>query len=87
MKKVIAKEGIDLPSGEHIPYGAKIGVTAYGTHHDEDTYNNAYRFDTFRFSAPLEQGLTDDGKKSAKPLPMVQSTDNFMSFSRGRHAW
>lgn len=82
MKKVVAKEGVTIPSGEHLPYGAKVGVTAYAIHHDESVYKNAFEFDAFRFSDPVK-----DGEKAAVSPSLVTSSDHFMAFSHGRHAW
>ena len=79
MKKVIAKDGITIPSGEHLPYGAKVGVTAYAIHHDESAYHHAHAYDAFRFC-----GTPDD---KAAPANLVTSSDTFMAFSHGRHAW
>jgi cytochrome P450 len=82
MKKVVAKEGVTIPSGEHLPYGAKVGVTAYAIHHDESVYKNAFEFDAFRFSDPAK-----DGEKPAASQSLVTSSEQFMAFSHGRHAW
>lgn len=83
MKKVMAPEGITLPSGDFLPQGTNVGVTSYAVQHDESVYQNAFSFDPFRFSRPLE----DPSAKAARPLPMVTTTDDFMAFSHGRHAW
>ncbi|KAE9985419.1 hypothetical protein EG327_004712 [Venturia inaequalis] len=82
MKKVVAPEGITLQSGDFLPQGTNVGVTSYAVQHDESVYDNAFSFDPFRFSRPLEEPLV----KGARPLPMVTTTDDFMAFSHGRHA-
>jgi hypothetical protein len=82
MKKVVVKEGVTLPSGEHLPYGAKVGVTAYAIHHDESVYRNAYEYDAFRFCDERKKGDKDCSTHS-----LVTSSDQFMAFSHGRHAW
>ncbi|TLD31901.1 cytochrome P450 [Venturia nashicola] len=82
MKKVVAPEGITLPSGDFLPKGTNVGVTSYAVQHDESVYHRAFSFDPFRFSRPLE----DPSVKNARPLPMVTTTDDFMAFSHGRHA-
>jgi cytochrome P450 len=86
MKKVIAPEGVRIPSGEHLPYGSKVGVTSYAIHHDESIYKDAYTFDAFRFCKSPE-GRECDSKESHTSTSMVTSADNFMAFSHGRHAW
>jgi cytochrome P450 len=86
MKKVVDPRGIRIPSGEYLPPGSKVGITSYAVQHDESVYRDAMQFDTFRFSRPLED-ISEKQGPIAKPLPMVTSTDNFMAFSHGRHAW
>ncbi|MCJ1343408.1 hypothetical protein MMC31_001601 [Peltigera leucophlebia] len=86
MKMVMVREGIKIPSGEHLPFGAKVGVSAYAIHHDEAMYPNAFMFDAFRFSRPLGAVmLGTTGNDAAEMLPMVKSTNNFMGFSHGRN--
>ncbi|QDS76922.1 hypothetical protein FKW77_004422 [Venturia effusa] len=82
MKKVVAPEGVTLPSGDFLPKGTNVGITSYAVQHDESVYKNAFKFDPFRFSRPLENPLA----KGARPLSMVTTTDDFMAFSHGRHA-
>lgn len=48
-KAVVRKEGVTLPSGEKIPYGAKVGIASYGPHRDERVYPRPERFEPFRF--------------------------------------
>lgn len=87
MKMVMVREGINIPSGEHLPFGAKVGVSAYAIHHDEATYPNPFSFDAFRFSRPLEVAMVGTGSHPPEMLPMVKSTSNFMGFSHGRNTW
>lgn len=89
MKMVMVREGIKIPSGEHLPFGAKVGVSAYAIHHDEAIYPNAFLFDAFRFSRPLKVAMvgTTKGNDTPEMLPMVKSTNNFMGFSHGRNTW
>jgi cytochrome P450 len=87
MKQVVAPGGVRIPSGEHLPYGSKVGVTSYGIHHDESAYPNALHYDPFRFSAPTEAKEKDGLGATVKPLNLITTTDNLMAFSHGRHAW
>ena len=88
MKKVVKAEGVTIPSGHHLPYGSKVGVTSYGIHHDESVYKEAYTFDAFRFcKAAAEKGQYNTADTGAKAPNMVTSSDQFMAFSHGRHAW
>jgi cytochrome P450 len=88
MKKVVALEGVTIPSGHHIPQGSKVGVTAYAIHHDNSVYKEAYTFNAFRFcKAPEEKGRYSTADTGEKAPNMVTSSDQFMAFSHGRHAW
>ncbi|KAH6897302.1 cytochrome P450 [Thelonectria olida] len=80
IKVVVAKEGVTLPSGEHIPYGAKIGVGSYGVHHDNDVYpGDPFEFDAFRFTK---------GKDPEKltGLNFPTTNENYLAFSHGKYS-
>ncbi|KAI1868025.1 uncharacterized protein JN550_006513 [Neoarthrinium moseri] len=77
MKMVVAPEGVTLPDGSHIPYGVKVGISGYSVHHDEENYTDATTYNAFRFAG------TDGGKPSA----LVSTSEKFMGFSHGSHAW
>ncbi len=85
-KQVIAPEGIDLPSGEHIPCGVMVGITASGAHYDNSIYPNAEEYQPFRFTDDLSTSDIVDGLQS-RHSPMVTTTDNYLAFSHGSHAW
>jgi cytochrome P450 len=87
MKKVVAPEGVFLPSGEHLPYGAKVGVTSYGIHHDESVYSNAGQYEAFRFSTATEAKQQDGAGAIIKPANLITTDERLMAFSHGRHAW
>jgi cytochrome P450 len=93
MKEVVAKDGVTLPSGQHLPCGAKVGIHASPVHRDEDIYPDALEFKPFRFrnmGSPSESHLpTDDSleKVAGKGIPLVTTSSNFMAFSHGKHAW
>lgn len=79
MKMVIAPEGVTLPNGSHVPYGTKVGISGYSLHHDSDNYVDAMAYDAFRFAKGSEQ--------NGKPQTLVSTSDKFMGFSHGSHAW
>ncbi len=81
-KTVVAREGIKIPSGEHLPYGSKVGVANYGPQHDQDVYGpgSPFEFDAFRFSRAKEEGPLSG-------LSFVTTGEYYMGFSHGRHAW
>jgi cytochrome P450 len=79
LKMVVAPAGVTLPNGSHIPYGTKVGVSGYSIHHDNDNYADASTYDAFRFVKDLE--------KNKKPQALVSTSEKFMGFSHGSHAW
>ncbi|KAK3937971.1 cytochrome P450 [Diplogelasinospora grovesii] len=80
-KAVVAREGVQLPTGEHIPYGAKVGIASYGPHLDEQVYGpgNPFVFDAFRFLRRKKEGALPG-------LSFVTTSEYYMGFSHGRHA-
>jgi len=94
VKMVVAKEGVDLPDGTHLPCGTKVGVHAYPVHHDESIYPRATEFDALRFcKSPDKDGLSNghpekmSGAGMQRGIPLVTTSPNFMAFSHGKHAW
>jgi hypothetical protein len=82
VKVVVAKDGVDLPTGEHIPCRGKIGIGSYGSHHDEDIYpgESPFTFDPFRFL---------NKKAEAKQMgnKFASTSGTYMAFSHGKNAW
>lgn len=91
LKEVVKKEGVTLPTGEHLPQGTKVGLHAYPVHHDEDIYPNSYAFDPLRFCKSIkadDNGLENASYRSRnKTVNLVTTSSTFMAFSHGRHAW
>ena len=88
LKEVSKKDGVSLPSGEHLPRGTKVGIHAYPVHHDETYYKDPYTFNPMRFCTQgenLVDGPTHSGKN--KGIALVTTGSAFMPFSHGRHAW
>ncbi|QIW99405.1 hypothetical protein AMS68_004923 [Peltaster fructicola] len=73
-RQVVAPEGVYLPDGTHLPYGTKIGVPTVDIHRDNDFYDRADEFVPDRFVGKAEFGL-------------VNTSDIFLAFGHGRHAW
>ncbi|KAH8669692.1 cytochrome P450 [Tricladium varicosporioides] len=90
LKTVVAKEGVDLPGYGRIPCGTKIGVHAYPVHHDDKIYPQANTFQPFRFCKLGDTVTTDDGtmvQQKHVSTPLVTTSNNWMAFSHGKHAW
>lgn len=94
-RKVVAKEGItNAKEGWHVPYGSYLMLDLAGTHHDPDIYPNPNQYDPWRFSRVKEEfDARPEGEKDVeealriKRLGMSTTSDTYLPFSHGRHAW
>ncbi|EWY89992.1 hypothetical protein FOYG_07630 [Fusarium oxysporum NRRL 32931] len=64
----------------HLSQGARVSISTWGIHHDEDIYPNAYEFDPFRF-VPLHK---DVGVQDTDSL--VTPSENYLPFGIGKHS-
>lgn len=90
-REVVAKGGIHLSDGLHLPFGLRVVVPAHAIHRDKDIYGpTADDFDAFRFSRPYETHPREMDDNTApvgsKPTVMTTTSEEFFSFSHGRHA-
>lgn len=85
MKMVVAPEGVTLPDGSHVPCGTKVGVSAYSVHRDDRNYPDAARFDALRFARGDQDGEKEGVQKG--PQRLVNTSETFLGFSHGPHAW
>ncbi len=72
-------QDVVLADGTFIPAGTLCSVPSYCPHHDEEKYDGANDFKPFRFSDSKEAGSTRQ--------QFVNTSDEFMAFGRGKHAW
>ncbi|KAJ4007463.1 hypothetical protein NW752_007554 [Fusarium irregulare] len=70
-------------TGVHLPQGARISVSAWGIHHDEDIYPDAYTYDAFRF-APQNGGVSISPGGDGDHL-MTTPSEKYLSFGFGKH--
>ncbi len=85
LKAVVKKEGVTLPTGEHLPRGTKVGIHAYPVHHDEEYYPRPFSFEPLRFCTSDES--EGEAAENFKGASVVTTSSKFMTFSHGRHAW
>ncbi|KAF5670230.1 hypothetical protein FHETE_4602 [Fusarium heterosporum] len=95
-RQVIAPEGLRNPEfGWTLPRGAMVTVNLQGTHHDEEIYKGALKYDPWRFSrvreewdakTPEEKMEREEEGKKARGLGMVTTSDSHFAFGHGRHA-
>lgn len=98
MRQVVHKNGITIPSGQHLPQGAWLGCSALGVQNDERFYLEPERYDPFRFSKAREEmaatresdagnGGEKIGEKKLDGGLLVTTSETFLSFGHGRRAW
>lgn len=99
MRQVVPKNGITIPSGQHLPQGAWLGCSALGVQNDERFYTEPETYQPFRFSKAREEmaaakgrdGVSGGGEKiEEKKLDggmLVTTSETFLSFGHGRRAW
>ncbi|PYH94739.1 cytochrome P450 [Aspergillus ellipticus CBS 707.79] len=96
-KAVVAKSGLDLPDGTHVPHGSWLGVPVVGIHMDDRFYPNPQAYDPFRFVKLKEQRDLENSEKSdenptakkktrVNDLDAGQPTTTYLGFGYGRHA-
>lgn len=73
VERQVMKE-IVLPDGTLLPEGTKVGMPTTEIHMDPDFYSDPAVFRHDRFVGRVELG-------------MVNTTDTFLAFGHGRHAW
>jgi cytochrome P450 len=92
LRRVVAKNGVDLPDGTHIPKGVYVGFSMEGAHQDSDYYDQPDEFLPFRhctaaagqfgqreFTAFSDSAGTGISKK------FVSTGPEYLSFGHGKH--
>lgn len=73
-RQVVKRGGVVLPDGTLLPEGTKVGMPITEIHKDPRFYDDPEVFRHDRFVGRAELG-------------MVNTTDTFLAFGHGRHAW
>ncbi|KAL3418560.1 cytochrome P450 [Phlyctema vagabunda] len=81
-RMVKSPTGVTLQNGTHIPQGSTIGTPVYAIHHDNANYENAMKYDAFRFSRARESSSILEGKN----LSIVTTNEAFLTFGHGSHS-
>ena len=98
LREVAQKDGVTLPDGTHLPKGAWIGTPMRSVHYDERFYSDPEEYKPFRFDRSQEQAtlpiaeaesslLSDKASEFRKSVSLPTTSDIFMSWGHGRHAW
>ncbi|KAJ4116141.1 hypothetical protein NW768_011113 [Fusarium equiseti] len=78
--QVVQPAGITIKDiGVHLPQGARMSVSAWGIHHDEDIYPDAYTYHAFRFVPQKRDDTSDDQHLMTTP------SEQYLSFGFGKH--
>ena len=94
-RKVTAKDGLRNEDEEWTaPYGSMISIDIYDIHHDPEIYPDPFTYNPFRFSdlreeyesKPVEERNEKELLKM-KQLGIVTTSETFLPFGHGRHAW
>ncbi|KAE8378054.1 cytochrome P450 [Aspergillus bertholletiae] len=83
-RQVMPKEGVTLPSGQHLQQGAWVAFSAAGIHNDERFYHKPDVYTPFRFLPTETTGEKIDTKP--KTAMMVTTSDTFLPFGHARHS-
>ena len=95
-REVTPKDGVTLPDGNRIPRGAWLAVLERSVHLDERFYSSAHQYEPFRFNRSNQEsdgfiskseGLTEKASEYRKNVTLPSTSDIFMAWGHGRHAW
>lgn len=89
-----------LSDGTFLPAGTHVVCNSVATHYDENNYQNASKFDGFRFVKSdsegegrdeVEKAREGEGKDAKGPTNIkdrvVSTSLEYLTFGHGRHAW
>ena len=90
-RKVMAKDGATTSDGTYLPYGTHVAIHSYGIHRLDGYYENAQKYDPFRFSRPHESFTSSGGGSGSdllkeRNMASVATSPVHLSFGHGRHA-
>ena len=93
MRQVVAKEGLTLPSGQHLPQNAWVGAYIVGIHLDSRYYQDPNEYQPFRHARKVivESSSTASSigktKLGSNGVYLATASDTFLGFGYGRHSW
>ena len=89
-RKVVAKDGATTTDGMYLPHGTHVAMHSYGIQKMDGYYENAEKYDPFRFSRPRESmslsGGSDGDVLKERNLASVATSPSHLVFGHGRHA-
>lgn len=93
-RKVVDKAGVTGPDGTHFAYGTLLACPWASMSADEDLHEQPDNYDAFRYSRKREayEAKPVEERDQAETLRLKQSalvttSDKYLPFGHGRHAW
>ncbi|KAJ4409450.1 hypothetical protein N0V82_009470 [Gnomoniopsis sp. IMI 355080] len=83
-RKVLV-DGVVTDQGVALPKGTLFSFLSYPAHMDEASYEDATKYDPWRFSR-IRGAADDSGESKGASLGFVTTGPDYMPFSHGRHA-
>ncbi|KAF7559762.1 hypothetical protein G7046_g4395 [Stylonectria norvegica] len=77
-------DGFKTNDGYHLPKGTILSFLSRSIQNDAESYDDAAKFDPFRFSRAREDALAKDEKPPS--VSLVATSPEFLAFSHGRHS-
>lgn len=74
-------EDYTLSDGTFLPAGSLVFIASTAIHHDDEYYEDPYAFKPWRFSEMRQK----EGQHTK--YQMVNTSNEFVSFGHGKHAW
>ncbi|KAL4877358.1 cytochrome P450 [Aspergillus karnatakaensis] len=81
-RKVLV-DGVETDAGIKLPKGTVFSFLSQPAQLDEETYEDPFKYDPFRFSR-VREAATDPAKSNT--LSFVSTSADFLAFSHGKHA-
>lgn len=86
LRKVM-KDGLVTEDGGVLPKGSTISFLAFPLQVDSDNFEDALKYDPFRYSRARETPTCSEmGKPGINHLTFVSTSPDHLAFSHGRHA-
>ncbi|KAJ6505550.1 cytochrome P450 [Mycena sanguinolenta] len=88
-RKVIAKEGFRFSDGTVLPCGSYLSVATRHTHYDDSNYENAAKFDGFRFARERAEHQANHESNDSQDVfkrQMISTGVDHLPFGTGKHA-
>lgn len=94
LREVVCKDGLDIPTGQHLHQGTWLAVPTVGVHHDERFYSQPDLYDPLRFAPKVStkpaESTTENApaaSHSGKAQGLSMASDTYLAWGYGRHSW